>query len=57
MTTRTTPRPYGAFTWMDLSTPDLEGAKRFYQYVFGWEYHDLGAAFGHYHYCEFLTIR
>ena len=50
MTTRTTPRPHGAFTWMDLSVPGLEGAKRFYQYVFGWEYHDLGAVFGHYRY-------
>ena len=50
MTTQTTPRAHGALTWMDLSTPDLEGAKRFYQHVFGWEYLDIGAAFGHYHY-------
>lgn len=50
MTTQTTPRAHGALTWMDLSTPDLEGAKRFYQQVFGWEYLDLGAEFGHYHY-------
>jgi uncharacterized protein len=50
MTTHTTPRPHGALTWMDLSTPDLEGAKRFYQQVFGWEYLDIGAEFGHYHY-------
>lgn len=50
MTTVTAPRPHGAFTWMDLTTTDLEGAKRFYRQVFGWEYLDLGAAFGHYHY-------
>ena len=50
MTTQTTPRAHGALTWMDLSTPDLEGAKRFYQQVFGWEYLDIGAEFGHYHY-------
>ena len=50
MTTRTTPRAHGAFTWMDLATPDLEGAKQFYRHVFGWEYHDIGAEFGHYHY-------
>lgn len=50
MTTQTALRPHGAITWMDLSTPDLEGAKRFYQHVFGWEYYDIGADFGHYHY-------
>jgi hypothetical protein len=50
MTTITDPRAHGALTWMDLSAPDLEGAKRFYQQVFGWEYLDLGAEFGHYHY-------
>lgn len=50
MTTITTPRPHGALTWMDLTTPDLEGAKRFYQQVFGWEYFDIGEQFGHYHY-------
>jgi hypothetical protein len=50
MTTQTTPRAHGALTWMDLSAPDLEGAKRFYQQVFSWEYLDLGAEFGHYHY-------
>ncbi len=50
MTTQTTPRAHGALTWMDLTTPDLEGAKRFYQQVFGWDYLDLGEQFGHYHY-------
>lgn len=50
MTTQTTSRAHGALTWMDLSTPDLEGAKRFYQQVFGWDYLDFGEQFGHYHY-------
>lgn len=50
MTTITAPRPHGAFTWLDLTTTDLEGAKRFYQQVFGWEYLDIGEQFGHYHY-------
>lgn len=50
MTTRTTPRAHGAFTWMDLATPDLAGARSFYQHLFGWEFADLGAEFGHYHY-------
>lgn len=50
MTTITAPRPHGALTWMGLTTTDLEGARRFYRQVFGWEYLDLGAEFGHYHY-------
>jgi predicted enzyme related to lactoylglutathione lyase len=50
MTTRTTPRAHGAFTWLDLSTPELEGAKRFYRHVFNWDYLDMGPEFGHYHY-------
>lgn len=49
MTTRTTARTPGELTWIDLATPDLEGAKRFYQQLFGWEYVDTGAEFGHYH--------
>jgi predicted enzyme related to lactoylglutathione lyase len=33
---------------MDLSTPDVEAAKKFYRQIFGWEYQDTGQAFGHY---------
>ena len=50
MTTQTTPRAHGAFTWMDLATPDLDAARKFYQHLFGWDFADLGAEFGHYHY-------
>jgi predicted enzyme related to lactoylglutathione lyase len=50
MTTHTTPRAHGAFTWIDLVTPDLEAAKKFYQQLFGWEYLDTGEDFGHYHF-------
>lgn len=50
MITRTTPRTIGAPTWMDLSTPDMEGARVFYQRIFGWEFIDMGEDFGHYHY-------
>lgn len=50
MTTRTTKRTPGDPTWMDLSTPNLEGAKQFYQQVFGWDYVDTGEDFGHYHF-------
>ena len=48
MTTRTTARPPGEPTWMDLATPDLDKAKAFYGELFGWEFFDSGAEFGHY---------
>ena len=48
MTTRTTKRTPGEPTWMDLATPDLDGAKAFYTAVFGWDYMDTGPDFGHY---------
>ena len=41
MTTRDTHDP-GIPSWVDLSTPDVEGAKRFYSAVLGWEYSDAG---------------
>lgn len=52
MTTRTTKRTAGEPTWLDLSTPDLEVAKDFYRQVFGWDYVDTGADFGHYHFAQ-----
>ena len=48
MTTRTTKRPPGEPTWMDLATPDLDGARAFYNTIFGWDYFDAGPDFGHY---------
>ncbi|MCB0095772.1 MAG: VOC family protein [Caldilineaceae bacterium] len=48
MTTRTTKRTAGTPTWLDLATPDLDGAKAFYKQIFGWDYFDTGADFGHY---------
>ena len=50
MTTRTTKRTPGEPTWMDLATPDVEGAKEFYRQIFGWDYLDTGAEFGHYNF-------
>lgn len=38
----------GAPIWIDLSTPDIEGAKKFYNELFGWEFTDTGEDFGHY---------
>ena len=34
---------------MDLTTPDLEAALRFYGGLFGWEFEDAGEEAGHYH--------
>lgn len=36
----------GTFSWVDLATTDLDGAKRFYGAVFGWEYQDLETGHG-----------
>jgi predicted enzyme related to lactoylglutathione lyase len=36
-----TSHPAGSFSWTDLSTPDPDGAKRFYTGLFGWETEDL----------------
>lgn len=34
------------FSWIDLGTTDLEGAKRFYEALFGWENEDMPAGDG-----------
>jgi len=39
----------GTPSWTDLSTPDLDGALRFYGGLFGWEFEDTGEQSGHYH--------
>jgi predicted enzyme related to lactoylglutathione lyase len=31
----------GTFSWIDLQTDDLDGAKRFYGDLFGWDYDDI----------------
>jgi predicted enzyme related to lactoylglutathione lyase len=36
----------GTFSWADLSTSDVEGAKRFYADLFGWEAEDMPAGEG-----------
>lgn len=30
----------GEFSWHELHTPDIAGAKKFYSAVFGWEFHN-----------------
>lgn len=34
--------------WIDLTTHDTDGAREFYRELFGWEFEDQGADFGHY---------
>ena len=48
MTERTSYEP-GTPSWVDLSTPDLQDALRFYRGLFGWEFEDAGEEAGHYH--------
>lgn len=48
MTIYSQPKPAGTPTWIDLATPDLDGARAFYRAVFGWEYDIGGPEFGGY---------
>ncbi|HEY0486647.1 MAG TPA: VOC family protein [Mycobacteriales bacterium] len=41
----------GMHCWVDLCTPDLEGAQRFYGALLGWTYEGTGEASGHYTLC------
>lgn len=38
----------GTPNWVDLATPDVEAATRFYNQIFGWTSQDLGEEAGHY---------
>jgi predicted enzyme related to lactoylglutathione lyase len=40
--------PDGEPCWADVVTPDLDGARRFYQAVFGWQFQSTGPEFGDY---------
>jgi predicted enzyme related to lactoylglutathione lyase len=39
----------GTPSWIDLTTPDLDDALRFYGGLFGWEFEDAGEEAHHYH--------
>jgi predicted enzyme related to lactoylglutathione lyase len=39
----------GTPSWVDLTTPHLDGALQFYGGLFGWEFEDAGEEAGHYH--------
>lgn len=45
MSERTSYEP-GTFSWADLATNDLDGAKAFYSALFGWEFEDMPAGEG-----------
>lgn len=45
---RTTPWPAGTPCWLDLITPDIEGAQVFYAATLGWDYGPSDPAFGGY---------
>lgn len=47
MATHLQPKAPGTPTWTDLTAPDAEAARNFYQAVFGWQY-DIGEEFGGY---------
>lgn len=48
MTTHLQAKPAGTPTWIDLTAPDAEAARQFYQTVFGWQYDVGGPEFGGY---------
>jgi uncharacterized protein len=48
MTTVSQAKPAGTPTWVDLTVPDVDAARKFYQAVFGWEYDIGGPEFGGY---------
>ncbi|WP_208024526.1 VOC family protein [Amycolatopsis pithecellobii] len=42
----------GTPCWVDLTTPDIDGAARFYSELFGWEVIDQGSEYGGYRMCQ-----
>lgn len=50
MVTDATPKHApGTPIWVDLSSPDVTAAARFYSQLFGWQAEDMGEQAGHYH--------
>jgi predicted enzyme related to lactoylglutathione lyase len=44
--------PVGTFSWVDLGTTDVDGAKAFYGGLFGWQIEDLTSSQGAYTMCR-----
>ena len=40
------PKQHGVFSWNELMTTDLEGAKRFYGDLFGWSFEEMPISSG-----------
>lgn len=43
---------HGAFSWSELTTTDVEAAKRFYGELLGWKFRDMEMPGGHYTTCQ-----
>jgi predicted enzyme related to lactoylglutathione lyase len=39
-------RTHGAFSWFELGTTDVEGAKQFYSTLLGWDFTSMGPDMG-----------
>ena len=48
MTSYSHPKPAGTPTWVDLTAPGVEAARKFYRAIFGWDYDIGGPEFGGY---------
>ena len=48
MTTYSEAKPAGTPTWIELTAPDVDAARRFYQAVLGWDYDIAGPEYGGY---------
>jgi predicted enzyme related to lactoylglutathione lyase len=41
-------KTHGAFTWFELATTDVDGAKKFYSELLGWDFTSMGPDMGDY---------
>jgi predicted enzyme related to lactoylglutathione lyase len=41
-------RTHGAFSWFELATSDVDGAKKFYSDLLGWDFSSMGMDMGPY---------
>jgi uncharacterized protein len=41
-------KTHGAFTWFELPTTDVDGAKKFYSALLGWDFTTMGPEMGNY---------
>ena len=48
MTTYSEAKPAGTPTWIELTAPDVDAARRFYQAVLGWDYDIADPEYGGY---------